>query len=220
MIRGAIFDVDGTLFDSMGAWHNAGYNYLKNQGVNADRSIGNVFFSMTMDEVVEYIQKNFHVPGDKEDVAKGIHDQVEDYYRDRVELKPGAMNLLNTLRTKGIPCTIATSTDRYLIEMGLDKVGIGGYFVGIFTTTEVGKGKSSPDIFRQAMHLMGTEAKDTWLFEDGLYSMNTAKAYGMSVVGVYDKVSHEDQGTIKEVADIYVETLEDLRVEDLQRWVR
>ncbi len=217
MIKGAIFDVDGTLFDSMDAWHNAGYNYLKSLGITADKNIGDLFFSMTMDEVVEYMQENFDVPKDKEVVARGIHDQVEHYYRDLTELKPGALNLLKKMRDKGIPCTIATSTDRFLIEMGLEKAGISGYFVGIFTTTEVGKGKSFPDIFQNAMDLMGTEARDTWLFEDGLYSMITAKAYGMPVVGVYDRVSHEDQDAIREVADIYVENLEDLRFEDLQR---
>lgn len=217
MIKGAIFDVDGTLFDSMDAWHNAGYNYLKSLGINADKNIGNLFFSMTMDEVVEYMQKNFDVPKDKEIVAKGIHDQVEHFYRDIANLKPGAIELLTKMKSEGIPCTIATSTDRFLIEMGLEKAGIAGYFVEIFTTTEVGKGKSSPDIFQRAMEFMGTVAKDTWLFEDGLYSMITAKAYGMPVVGVYDRVSHEDQRAIREVADIYVETLEDLRFHDLQR---
>lgn len=217
MIKGVIFDVDGTLFDSMGAWHDSGYNVLKSLGIDADKRIGDIFFSMTMDEVIDYIKENFSVNESREFLKNGIHDQVEYAYRNEIELKPGVMRILDWVKDSKIPATIATSTDRFLIEIGLARLGIEDYFDEIYTATEVGKGKNYPDIFQLAMDKMGTKPEETWLFEDGLYSMITAKAYGMPVVGVYDKVSHDDQEAIKQVADIYLEDLRDLNFEDFLR---
>ena len=217
MIKGVIFDVDGTLFDSMGAWHDSGYNVLKSLGIDADKRIGDIFFSMTMDEVVDYIKENFSVNESRDFLKNGIHNQVEYAYRNEIELKPGVMRILDWMKDSKIPATIATSTDRFLIEIGLARLGIEDYFDEIYTATEVGKGKNYPDIFQLAMDKMGTKPEETWLFEDGLYSMITAKAYGMPVVGVYDKVSHDDQDAIKQVADIYLEDLRDLNFEDFLR---
>ncbi|MDD7512773.1 MAG: HAD family phosphatase [Clostridiales bacterium] len=217
MIKGVIFDVDGTLFDSMGAWHDSGYNVLKSLGIDADKRIGDIFFSMTMDEVVDYIKENFSVNESRDFLKNGIHNQVEYAYRNEIELKPGVMRILDWMKDSKIPATIATSTDRFLIEIGLARLGIEDYFDEIYTATEVGKGKNYPDIFQLAMDKMGTKPEETWLFEDGLYSMITAKAYGMPVVGVYDKVSHDDQEAIKQVADIYLEDLRDLNFEDFLR---
>ena len=217
MIKGVIFDVDGTLFDSMGAWHDSGYNVLKSLGIDADKRIGDIFFSMTMDEVIDYIKENFSVSESRDFLKNGIHDQVEYAYRNEIELKPGVMRILDWVKDSKIPATIATSTDRFLIEIGLARLGIEDYFDEIYTATEVGKGKNYPDIFQLAMDKMGTKPEETWLFEDGLYSMITAKAYGMPVVGVYDKVSHDDQEAIKQVADIYLEDLRDLNFEDFLR---
>lgn len=217
MIKGVIFDVDGTLFDSMGAWHDSGYNVLKSLGIDADKRIGDIFFSMTMDEVVDYIKENFSVNESRDFLKNGIHNQVEYAYRNEIELKPGVMRILDWMKDSKIPATIATSTDRFLIEIGLARLGIEDYFDEIYTATEVGKGKNYPDIFQLAMDKMGTKPEETWLFEDGLYSMITAKAYGMPVVGVYDKVSHDDQEAIKQVADIYLEDLRDLNFDDFLR---
>ena len=217
MIKGVIFDVDGTLFDSMGAWHDSGYNVLKSLGIDADKRIGDIFFSMTMDEVIDYIKENFSVNESRDFLKNGIHNQVEYAYRNEIELKPGVMRILDWVKDSKIPATIATSTDRFLIEIGLARLGIEDYFDEIYTATEVGKGKNYPDIFQLAMDKMGTKPEETWLFEDGLYSMVTAKAYGMPVVGVYDKVSHDDQEAIKQVADIYLEDLRDLNFDDFLR---
>ena len=217
MIKGVIFFFFFTLFDSMGAWHDSGYNVLKSLGIDADKRIGDIFFSMTMDEVIDYIKENFSVSESRDFLKNGIHDQVEYAYRNEIELKPGVMRILDWVKDSKIPATIATSTDRFLIEIGLVRLGIEDYFDEIYTATEVGKGKNYPDIFQLAMDKMGTKPEETWLFEDGLYSMITAKAYGMPVVGVYDKVSHDDQDAIKQVADIYLEDLRDLNFDDFLR---
>lgn len=78
------------------------------------------------------------------------------------------------------------------------------YFDEIFTTTEVGKGKASPDIFLKAMEKMGTTTADAWLFEDAAYSMRTAKGMGLNTVGIYDESSAGNQEQVKELADIYI----------------
>ena len=108
--------------------------------------------------------------------------------------------------------SVATSTDRYCIEGAFNHLGIMDYFDVILTCSEVGKSKENPDIFFEAVSVMKTPIEYTWLFEDGLYSMKTAKREGFRVVGVYDSVSEKDQEEIRRVADVYLTRLEDFKL--------
>ena len=100
--------------------------------------------------------------------------------------------------------TIATSTDRPMIEAAFKRLHIDKYFKKIFTTTEVGYGKDKPDIFIKAMEEMGTTPKQTWLFEDGAYSIETAKQLGIKTIGIYDPASEKDQEKIRNLTNIYI----------------
>ena len=103
----------------------------------------------------------------------------------------------------------STSTDKYCILAAFDRLGYTDYFDAILTCGEVGASKSEPKIFYEAARIMGTEPSETWLFEDGLYSIKTAKAAGFKTVGIYDSVSEKDQAEIRAMADIYLESLND-----------
>ena len=100
--------------------------------------------------------------------------------------------------------TIATSTDRPMIEAAFKRLHIDKYFKKIFTTTEVGHGKDKPDIFIKAMEEMETTPKQTWLFEDGAYSIETAKQLGIKTIGIYDPASEKDQEKIRNLTNIYI----------------
>lgn len=134
---------------------------------------------------------------------------MEQYYFTEAGFKPGARELLEKLKAAGVPVTIATSTDKYCILAAFDRLGYTDYFDAILTCGEVGASKSEPKIFYEAARIMGTEPSETWLFEDGLYSIKTAKAAGFKTVGIYDSVSEKDQAEIRAMADIYLESLND-----------
>lgn len=212
MIKGAIFDVDGTLLDTMPVWTNSGATYLASLGIEAEEGLGDKLFTMTVTMGAEYLKENYKLPMSIAEIAKGINGVVEGFYLEKAPFKPGARELLERMKAAGIPMTIATSTDRYCIDGAFERLGYKDYFDGIFTCTEVGASKSKPDIFYAAQKVLKTPVEETWLFEDGLYSIKTAKAEGFKIVGVYDGVSEADQEEIKAYSDVYVRDLTEFQL--------
>lgn len=206
-MKGIIFDVDGVLLDSMPIWTNAGARYLQTCGVTAQDHLGEILFSMTLSEGAFYLQKNYVPKVSIEEIERGILDQIRSYYCIAPTLKEGAREVLEFFDRKEIPMVIATSTNRDLIECAFEILQIKRYFQKIFTCSEIGRGKSKPDIFIAAMKQLQTEPSETWLFEDGLYSVKTAKKIGLKVVGVYDKQSQNDQTELQQSSDIYCHSL-------------
>lgn len=207
-LKGAIFDVDGTLLDTMPIWTNAGVRYLESLEIKAEPGLREKLFKMTVDMAAGYMKERYDLPQNEEEICKGILRMVEDFYFYEADFKPGALELLENLKMAGIPMTIATSTNQYCIIAAFDRLGYTDYFDAILTCPELGTHKSEPDIFFAAAHAMGTEPEETWVFEDGLYAVKTANAAGFQTVGIFDEVSKADQNELKQLSDVYVQTLE------------
>ncbi|MFQ9515606.1 MAG: HAD family hydrolase [Eubacterium sp.] len=204
MVKGIIFDADGTLLDSMMIWKDAGRLYLESLGYKVKENLEEIMFDMTMAEGAEYMKKNYGLKLMEDEIIHGVNSRVYDFYAEDVEPKTGVKEFLEYVYFKDIPMTIATSTDRLMIEAALKRTGFDKYIKKIFTTTEVGKGKSNPDIFIAAMKEMKSSADETWLFEDAAYSMETAKKIGLHTVGIYDFSSMNHQEEVKGLSDIYI----------------
>ena len=207
MMKGAIFDVDGTLLDTMHVWTDAGARYLATLGIEAEEGLGAKLFTMTVDMGAVYLKENYLLPQSLDEIKRGINGAVENYYFTEADFKPGARELLDQLQADGVRMAVATSTDRYCISAAFDRLACTAYFDVILTCGEVGASKSSPRIFYEALKVMKTPVEETWIFEDGLYSIKTAKAEGFKIVGVYDAVSEADQEEIRALSDIYVRDL-------------
>ena len=145
----------------------------------------------------------------------GINGTIREFYRNQVELKPGALEFLLGLREQGVTIALATATDRPLIESGLRRTGILTLFREIYTCTEVGVGKEKPDIFYAAMKDMRTRPENTWVLEDAAHAAKTARMAGFRVAGVYDEASEARQEELRTYVHIY---LADLR--NFQRFYR
>lgn len=212
MNKGFIFDVDGTILDSMSIWMDAGKLYLESLGIKTDENIGEVMFEMTMEQGAKYLQDNYNVELSIEEICQGINDRVFEFYEEEAPEKPGIREVLEKAKKRKISMTIATSTDRPMIEAALKRLDLIDYFQEIFTTTEVGKGKDSPDIFNKAMLAMNTSPKNTWLFDDAAYSLATAKKMGINTVGVYDVHSDGRQDEVKKFSDVYIKEWREYKI--------
>ncbi len=203
MLKGVIFDFDGTLFDSMFIWDTAGETYLRSLGKEPAGDLQRILKPMSLLQSAEYLQVHYQLSLSVEEICAGINRMVEDFYFHTVQPKPGVVEFLEELYSRNIKMCIATATDRYQVEAALARCGMKQFFSGIFTCTEVGSGKNEPVIFRAALEHLGTERGDTIVFEDAYHAALTAKNDGFMVAAIYD--AHEDkQQDIQRLSDVYL----------------
>ena len=203
MIKGAILDLDGTLLDSMFIWDTIGEEYLRSLGKEPHEDLKETFMTLTLEEAAEYYREHYGVTLSVKEIVDGVNSMVEQTYRTKVTLKSGIAEYLAWLKEIGVRMCVATVTDRYLVVETLERLGVRHYFSEIFTCAEVGFGKDKPIIYQKALEHLGTEKRDTYVFEDMLFALNTAKTDGFPTVGVYDRhEAHQDE--LKGLADYYV----------------
>ena len=212
MIKGVIFDVDGVLLNSMPIWENLGELYLRSLGVEAEKDLGEILFTMSLEEGADYLISQYGLNKTPEEIVEGLNREVRDFYAERVPLKEGVREFLFEKKKKKIPMVIATSGDRKNTEAALRRLKVLNYFQGIFTCSEIGSGKNQPDIYLAAALQMDTDPAETWLFEDAYHAIRTAKSVGFKTVAVYDKANDKDLAQIWNTADIYLPEFTDFNI--------
>lgn len=211
MIKGVIFDVDGTLLDSMEIWMDAGARYLRRIGVEPEEKLSDILYPMTMAEGAEYVKEHYQLAVALDEIIKGVLDTVRDFYFYEAPVKPGVKDLLFWLEERKIPMAAATASDKEHIKAAFERLGLGRYFGRIFTCSEVGAGKRHPLIYERAAEYLEARPEEILVFEDALYALTTAKNAGFHTVGVYDRFSEGEQEAIRRQADIYLKDLTDLK---------
>ena len=210
-LQSAIFDMDGTLVDSMHVWRDIGPRLLRSQGIEPEEGIYEKLNLMTLRQSAQYCKDTYGLPQTVDELMDMINDIMAGFYQNEVQAKPGVHKFLSLLKMEGVGMYIATNTDRRLVEIALKRVGIGSYFRGILTCGEVGVGKSeSPEIYERAMRRLQSNKKDTVIFEDSLHGIKTAKSAGFRVCAIYDPASQADQEEIKAISDYYIRSFEEM----------
>ena len=212
MIKGVIFDVDGVLLNSMPIWENLGVLYLRSLGVEAEKDLGEILFTMSLEEGADYLISQYGLNKTPEEIVEGLNREVRDFYAERVPLKEGVREFLYEFNEKKIPMVIATSGDRKNTEAALRRLKVLNYFQGIFTCSEIGSGKNQPDIYLAAALQMDADPAETWVFEDAYHAIRTAKSVGFKTAAVYDKANDKDLAQIWNAADIYLPEFADFSV--------
>lgn len=210
-LQSAIFDMDGTLLDSMHIWDHLCCKILREWGYDADEELNNQVLTMTMRDGAEYCRKRFNIPKTTDELIEAMHDRVSDFYHNQVQAKPGVEKFLSLLKMEGVWMYVATNTERSLAEAALKHAGIDQYFRGMLTCAEVGQGKKDgPEIYERAMRRLQSNKRDTVIFEDALHAVRTAKAAGFRVAAIYDLSAEADQDAIRAEADYYFRSFEEL----------
>jgi len=203
MMKAAIFDVDGTLLDSVPIWKDAAERYLKTLGIKAEEGLSDIIWNMSIPEGAAYMKERYKLKFSVEEIVSGVVSVVRDFYYEEAVLKPGAFEFLQKLKKRKVPMVIATASDKSYLQVALQRNGIDDIFQKIITCEEVGAGKTNSKIYLEAADYLNLPPKDIWVFEDALYAVETAKNAGFFVVGIYDESSRECEGDIQSLCDLY-----------------
>ncbi len=202
----AIFDLDGTLLDSMPIWVNLGQTVLNPMGIYPDEDLDKKFKTMTLDQSSRYIKEHFPIDISAEELFNVFTDTVRKGYAEEAPLKPYVMDFIKLLHTKNIPMCVATASERHLTESALERTGALPYFQFVMTCSDIGKTKETPDIYLEAMKKLGGNLSNTVVFEDAYFSVVSAKSGGFSVVALFDDCAKKDSKMIQKAADLYLDS--------------
>lgn len=206
----ALFDMDGTLIDSMNYWKNLGKEYLELHGVTVDyKEMLEKIKPMTMTKSAEYFQKKFHIPGTKEQIACEMNQMMEEHYKKDIPLKEGVENYLKRLQEMGVKMCVTSATEKSLMQKCLERLGIHHYFEFLISCEEVGNGKRKPDIYLEAAKRLHNQELPQWeevaVYEDGDYAIQTAVNTGFYTIAVYDESNSDIWEQLKMQAQEYIE---------------
>lgn len=210
-LQSAIFDMDGTLLDSMPMWQGLGPDLLRRFGAEPAPDLRERLKAMTLRQGAAYCREAYHLDATVEELIGLLEQRVDDFYHSEVRAKPGVERFLSLLKMEGVWMFVATATDRHLAQAALRHAGIDGYFRGIVTSAEVPLGKEeSPEIYERAMRRLQSNKKDTVIFEDAFHAIRTAKAAGFRVAAVYDASAQADEAEIRGLADYYIRSFDEM----------
>ena len=210
-IEGVIFDLDGTIIDSMWIWNDLDDEFLKRRNIKIPKDLMKGIEGLSFTETAHYFKNYFKLEESIEDIKKEWIEIAEQYYKNKVELKTGIKELLDIIQSKNIKIGIATSCARELAETVLNKNKIHDYFDVIVTSCEVNKGKPSPDVYLEAAKKLKINNTEHILaFEDTIPGTKAAKKAGMNVVVIYDEYSKNEKDKLKQIGDYYIHSFEEI----------
>ncbi len=210
-IKGVIFDLDGTLIDSMQIWYDIDRRFLIENGVeNPPREISEKIKRMTVEQAADFFIEQFSLKCTQDYVIKRIEELVRIEYEEKIPLKSCAVELLDHLDSRGIPYGIATATYNSLAKAVLERHGIYDRMRFLLTDREYPRGKKFPDIFMGAAELLGTRPDEILVVEDSLHSVKTAVNAGFVTAAVYDESSAEDRAELEKLSDYYFTSLKEI----------
>ncbi|MGN0157603.1 MAG: HAD family hydrolase [Brotaphodocola sp.] len=203
--KAVLFDLDGTLIDSMWMWKQIDIEYLGKFGYECPETLQKVIEGMSFTETAVYFKETFSIPDSLEEIKQTWIDMSIDKYRKEVPLKRGAGEFLEYLKEHGIKAGIATSNGQDMVDAVLTALKIAPYFQVITTACEVAHGKPAPDIYLKVAESLGVAPEDCMVFEDVPAGIMAGKAAGMAVCAVEDDFSAEMREEKKQLADFFIE---------------
>lgn len=204
-IEAAIFDMDGTLIDSMGLWYKIDYDFLNKRGIALPKDLKKSIEHLSFEETAKYFKSRFELKESEDEIIEEWYKMVYYEYSNCIKLKDGAYEFLSYLKENSIKLGLATSNAEELTEAVLKRNKIYNFFDAITYSSEVDKPKSCPDIYLLAAEKLNVNPSSCMVFEDILPGIMGAKKAGMRAYGVYDELSKEDMDKIKDEADGFIE---------------
>lgn len=209
-IKYIIFDMDGTLIDSMSAWDDVGEKVLLENNKIPEKNLIDTLNKMTFDESAKYLIENYNLEISLEEIKKRFYEIVKYKYENTIYLKEGVEEFLEKCKKNNIKMAILTASNREISEIVLKRLDILKYFDFIMTTEEENLTKKDEKIYIRALKKLNASIKETAIFEDMLYSLEISNSIGIMTIGVFDKSSIKDIEKIKKTSNLFIYSFKDL----------
>ncbi len=209
-MKGLIFDLDGTLLDSMPSWGRQLDDLLTAKGITPPADLLDRTKTLGLESATGMVLDEFGLTDDPAVVLQQFHSNMEQLYCSTIVLKPGVREFLDAMLAKGVPMAVATATTRSLVEKVLEFHQLSGHFQSITTVAEVGIGKHDPRIFLVAADKLNIPAQQCVVFEDSLKAVRSANTAGFDTVAIYEESNQSEQDALKKEADIYIHDFHEL----------
>lgn len=203
-IKAIIFDMDGTLIDSLDVWAESDRIFLEELGLPYNTSVSQAMKKMHYNSACDYIKETYSLEMPSEEIGRRIMEIVKDSYMHTIPLKPNVYEYLTAQQKKGIKMCVATSNDKGLAVGALKNLGIYDMMEFVITSDEVGIGKETPAIFIKAAEMLGFEPSETLVLDDSVHAVESAKSGGFIVGGVYGGKFSDEFELIKKKADFTI----------------
>lgn len=209
-IKGAIFDLDGTLLDSMWVWNQVDIDFLGKRGFDVPPDYPKAIAAMGFHETAEYTIKRFGLKEKVKDVIAEWDRMAAQMYHERVQIKPYVREVLEWMRQQGIHLGVATASYRTLFEPCLRRNGVFEYFEAVTETSEVERGKGFPDIYIKVAEKMNCLPEECLVFEDITKGIEAAGNGGFRTVAVYDPAAQAEWEENVKKADYHIVEFKEL----------
>ena len=209
-MKAAIFDLDGTLLDSMWMWRTVLSRYLEKMDVPNHKEINEEVYKMSFADAIAYVTERLDLGMTAAELTDSLEKYIFYLYQHEIEIKPYVREYLARLQKEGVKICLATLTDRYMAEAVLERFDVLKYFDYIVTVPEVGVTKDQPDIYEDCLKNTGVEKKDAVVFEDAPYCMKTAHDAGFVCYGIEDPWQNPSEEFIGKYCDRFIRSYKDL----------
>lgn len=209
-IDAVIFDMDGTILDSLDIWVQSDIHFITEQGFEYDSSVSAALKKLHFNSACDYLKEHFSLEMTSESIGERIMELVEYGYLHEAELKSGARQFIDLLIKNNVKICVATSNDKALAVGALKNVQIYDKMQFVITSDEVGEGKETPKIFIEASKMLGADIEKTAVFEDSSHALHSAKSAGFKTIGVFESRFPDEFEELKKEADITVKSFEEL----------
>ena len=200
-MKAFIFDLDGTLLDSMNVWKDVDIQFLRKYGRTPSPTLQSEIAVLTFEECATYFRERYAIPRTNAEIMAEWKDMVEQSYRETIQAKPGAVEFVRQCAAKGMKICAATGSRRTDAEASLKRLGIAELFAFVETVDDVGRGKSFPDIYERCAQRFGLPKAECVVVEDVLYAAQTAKKAGFEVWGIFDPASSSEWEELRRMSD-------------------
>ncbi len=204
MFSGAIFDIDGTVLDTMGVWKDITLNFLLKKGIVPTLEEMDNYRDMSMEETMLYTKEQFNLPESVEELKDGFEKLSREKYMYEVPAKPYVKEYMEKLKSEGVKIGVATSGYPELWQHALKRLGMLHMIDGFALTSETGVNKSHPDVYLLAAERIGVKPSECMVFEDILSGIIGAKKGGMMATAIYDELNKSQTEEFKRLADRYI----------------